>query len=131
MPGAESDDPSPLIAAAVPVPRPVDTGSIVIDPDPSTTPRTMPLRCRPAQQISTFHQSRDRGPVLRRLLANTTVRARIIDHAAICGRQPLLYGRGDILQTELPPLEAGNILVRWWNWLSDWVFTYDYPLHVE
>ncbi len=30
-----------------------------------------------------------------------------------------------------PLSRRSNILVRWWNWLSDWFFTYDYPLHVE
>ncbi len=122
-----------IIAAAVAGSATVDTGSIVIDPDSLEDPAddTFP----DADRLSNLDfpiNPETAGPVLRRLLANTTVRARIIDPGGnLVVDSRFLYGRGDILQTELPPLEAGNILVRWWNRLTDWFFTYDYPLHVE
>ena len=73
------------------------------------------------------------GAILRRLLSNSTVRARIIDpegNMVIDSR--FLYGRGDIIQTELPPLNSGKSFLRdGWDRLITWVFAYDYPLQVE
>jgi two-component system, OmpR family, sensor histidine kinase ChvG len=124
-----------IIAAAVAGSATVDTGSIVIDPDSldDATDEATP----DADRLSNLDfpiNPETAGPVLRRLLANTTVRARIIDPGGnLVVDSRFLYGRGDIMQTELPPLETGsrNILVRWWKRLTDWLFTYDYPLHVE
>jgi two-component system, OmpR family, sensor histidine kinase ChvG len=124
-----------IIAAAVAGSATVDTGSIVIDPDSldDATDEATP----DADRLSNLDfpiNPETAGPVLRRLLANTTVRARIIDPGGnLVVDSRFLYGRGDIMQTELPPLETGsrNILVRWWKRLTDWFFTYDYPLHVE
>ena len=75
-----------IIAAAIAGSATVDTGSIVIDPDSlvDTQRRGLP----DADQLVESRLSRSirkpPDPVLRRLLANTTVRARIIDP----GRQP-------------------------------------------
>ena len=64
------------------------------------------------------------GAILRRLLSNSTVRARIIDpegNMVIDSR--FLYGRGDIIQTELPPLNSGKSFLRdGWDRLITWVF---------
>ncbi|MGQ0484493.1 MAG: stimulus-sensing domain-containing protein [Hyphomicrobiales bacterium] len=124
-----------IIAAAVAGSATVDTGSIVIDPD--ALDDASDAATPDADRLSGLDfpiNPETAGPVLRRLLANTTVRARIIDPGGnLVVDSRFLYGRGDIVQTELPPLEPGsrNILVRWWNRLTDWFFTYDYPLHVE
>jgi two-component system sensor histidine kinase ChvG len=74
------------------------------------------------------------GPVLRRLLANSTIRGRIIDpEGNLVVDSRFLYGGGDIIQSDLPPRNAStpNILVRWWNAAYDWFFAYDYPLQKE
>jgi two-component system sensor histidine kinase ChvG len=72
--------------------------------------------------------------VLRRLLANSTIRGRIIDpEGNLVVDSRFLYGGGDIIQSDLPPRNAGtpNFLVRWWNAGYDWFFAYDYPLQKE
>ena len=40
-----------------------------------------------------------------------------------------LYGRGEIIQRELPPLDAepDSFWMRWWKQVNDWLFTNDYP----
>ncbi len=124
-----------IIAAAVAGSATVDTGSIVIDPDSlaDTTDDAAP----DADQLSNLDFPIDpetAGPVLKRLLANTTVRARIIDKDGnLVVDSRFLYSRGDIVQSDLPPLgqEDGNWLQRNWNALLNWAFAYDYPLQPD
>jgi two-component system sensor histidine kinase ChvG len=124
-----------IIAAAVAGSATVDTGSIVIDPDElaGSTDDTLP----DTDQLSGLDfpiNPETAGPILRRLLANTTVRARIIDKDGnLVVDSRYLYSRGDIFQSELPPLiaEEDGILTRLWNRVLDYFFTYDYPVHVE
>ena len=44
-----------------------------------------------------------------------------------------LYSRGDIIQSELPPLaiDAGNPLKQLWDSFLTWAFSYDYPRQPE
>ena len=125
-----------IIAAAVAGSATVDTGSIVIDPDSlaETTDETAP----DSEQNSSLDFPIDpeaAGPVLKRLLANTTVRARIIDkdgNMVVDSR--FLYSRGDIVQAELPPIngESGSFNPRsLWNRFVTWTFSYDYPRQIE
>ena len=123
-----------IIAAAIAGSATVDTGSIVIDPDAFVdSDDTLP----DAEQLSGLDfpiNPETAGPILKRLLANTTVRARIIDkdgNMVVDSR--FLYSRGDIIQSDLPPLEAEEkgLLPRLWNQLLTWAFTYDYPLQSE
>ena len=73
--------------------------------------------------------------MLRRLLANTTIRARIIDpDGNLVVDSRFLYGRGDIIQIELAATraaDAGNRPQRLWNSFIDWALRYDYPLQTE
>src|SRR5687767_14995407 len=124
-----------IIAAAVAGAASIDTGSIVIDPDSLEDPTdtTSPDADRLSSLDFPINPETVR-PVLRRLLANTTVRARIIDGGGnLLVDSRFLYGRGDIVQTDLPPIDPGsrNFLLRWWNNLTDWFWTYDYPFHSE
>ena len=124
-----------IIAAAVAGSATVDTGSIVIDPDElaGSTDDTLP----DTDQLSGLDfpiNPETAGPILRRLLANTTVRARIIDKDGnLVVDSRYLYSRGDIFQSELPPLIAteDGFLTRMWNHVLDYFFTYDYPVHIE
>ncbi|MGL4527601.1 MAG: stimulus-sensing domain-containing protein [Aestuariivirga sp.] len=124
-----------IIAAAIAGSATVDTGSIVIDPDSLSD---TPDEARPdADQLSGLDfpiNPETAGPILRRLLANTTVRARIVDpEGNLVVDSRFLYSRGDIIQSELPPLavDAGNPLKQLWDSFLTWAFSYDYPRQPE
>ena len=101
-----------IIAAAIAGSATVDTGSIVIDPDSLSD--TLDEARPDADQLSGLDfpiNPETAGPILRRLLANTTVRARIVDpEGNLVVDSRFLYSRGDIIQSELPPLavDAGQ-----------------------
>jgi two-component system sensor histidine kinase ChvG len=124
-----------IIAAAVAGSATVDTGSIVIDPDSlaDTNDEAIP----DSDQLSSLDFPIDpetAGPVLKRLLANTTVRARIIDKDGnLIVDSRFLYSRGDIVQSDLPPVNAekGFSVHALWNQLMNWTFSYDYPRQIE
>lgn len=124
-----------IIAAAVAGSATADTGSIVINPDSleETTDPSAP----DADQLGNLDfpiNPETTGPVLRRLLANSTIRGRIIDpDGNLVVDSRFLYGGGDIIQSDLPPRDANshNVLVQWWNRAFDWFFAYDYPLQKE
>lgn len=125
-----------IIAAAVAGSATVDTGSIVIDPDSlaDSSEDLLP----DSDQLSSLDFPIDpeaAGPVLKRLLANTTVRARIIDKDGnLIVDSRFLYSRGDIVQQDLPPIDArgdGFSLPALWNRLVSWAFSYGYPRQIE
>ncbi|WP_373502891.1 stimulus-sensing domain-containing protein [Aestuariivirga sp.] len=124
-----------IIAAAIAGSATVDTGSIVIDPDSLADSSDDALA--DADQLSNLDFPIDpetAGPILKRLLANTTVRARIIDKDGnLVVDSRFLYSRGDIVQSDLPPLNAAD--EGWfqslWNRLIAWSFSYDYPRQAE
>jgi two-component system, OmpR family, sensor histidine kinase ChvG len=124
-----------IIAAAVAGSATVDTGSIVIDPEAlinsqdDSTPDADQLR-----DLDFPIDPASAGPILRRLLANTTIRARIIDtEGNLIVDSKYLYGRGEVLQRELPPIDStrGTIWRNWWNRLNEWLFSNDYPHQKE
>ena len=124
-----------IIAAAIAGSATVDTGSIVIDPD-SLDENTDDAR-PDADQLSGLDfpiNPETAGPILKRLLTNTTVRARIIDSDGnLVVDSRFLYSRGDIVQSDLPPLDAGssNPLARLWDRFTTWALSYDYPQQPE
>ena len=92
----------------------VDTGSIVIDPDALINSQDDTLA--DADQLRDLDfpiNPENAGPILRRLLANTTIRARIIDpDGNLIVDSRYLYGRGEITpDRELPPLDASRTTV--------------------
>ena len=124
-----------IIAAAVAGSATADTGSIVINPD-SLEDNSDPS-ASDADQLGNLDfpiNPETTGPVLRRLLANSTIRGRIIDpDGNLVVDSRFLYGGGDIIQSDLPARDSGsqNFLVKWWNKAFDWFFAYDYPLQKE
>ena len=124
-----------IIAAAIAGSATVDTGSIVIDPDAlaDSTDDTLP----DTDQLSGLDFPIDpetAGPILRRLLANSTVRARIIDKDGnLVVDSRFLYSRGDIIQSDLPPLQPveQNPVKRLWDEFLTWAFSYDYAVQGE
>ncbi len=124
-----------IISAAIAGSATIDTGSIVIDPD--SLDDSFDDGTADANQLSGLDfpiNPETAGPILKRLLANTTVRARIIDpEGNMVVDSRFLYGRSDIIQTDLPPIGAGggNVFSRWWGRFINWVFAYDYPLQVD
>ncbi|MDE2444677.1 MAG: sensor N-terminal transmembrane domain-containing protein [Alphaproteobacteria bacterium] len=75
------------------------------------------------------------GPVLRRLLANTTIRAQIIDPGGnLLVDSISLYGGNDIVENGFSKPETLTPLQAAWKFFAkpiDWLFSYDYPLHVD
>ena len=125
-----------IIAAAVAGSATVDTGSIVIDPDSLADSNEELLNEDDQMQSLDFPVDPETaGPVLKRLLANTTVRARIIDKEGnLIVDSRFLYSRGDIVQSDLPPIDADQLgfsPAALWNRLVTWTFSYDYPKQIE
>ena len=124
-----------IIAAAIAGSATVDTSWIVIDPD---SLEEIPDDTLPdSDQLGSLDFPIDpetAGPILRRLLANTTVRARIIDKGGnLVVDSRFLYSRGDIFQSDLPPLDqpTDGSIAALWDKLVSWAFSYDYPVHIE
>jgi two-component system sensor histidine kinase ChvG len=123
-----------IIAAAIAGSATADTGSVVISPDAlseATDPATPD-----ADQMGNLDFPIDperTGPVLRRLLANTTIRGRIIDpDGNLVVDSQFLYGGGDIVQSDLPDdRQSPNLVIGWLVRAVDWFFSYDYPLQKE
>jgi two-component system sensor histidine kinase ChvG len=124
-----------IISAAVASSATANTSSIVIDPDLlSETPEDANPDSDVFGGLDFPINPENAGPILRRLLSNTTVRARIFDQdGTLIVDSRFLYGRGDVLTSELPPLNASNenILLQWWRRLNEWFFANDYPLQKD
>ncbi len=124
-----------IISAAIAGSATADTGSIVINPDSlNDTLDPSNLEADQFDNLDFPINPETAGPVLRRLLANSTIRGRIIDpEGNLVVDSRFLYGGGDIVQSELRPPETddGFFPIRWWNAAYDWFFAYDYPLQRE
>ncbi|HYM98165.1 MAG TPA: sensor histidine kinase [Aestuariivirgaceae bacterium] len=124
-----------IMAAALASAASIDTDSIVVDPD--RLMETRPGRASmPEDDLNSldFPINPERaGPVLRRLVSTTDIRGRIYD------RDGLLvvdsrgsYSRGDIVQTELPPLRRNDYFaLSLWRRFNNWLFRNDYPQQPE
>jgi two-component system, OmpR family, sensor histidine kinase ChvG len=120
-----------IIAAAVAGSATADTSSILISPDSlddttgaaNTDQNSMDFPIRPETA----------GPVLRRLLANTNIRAQIIDaDGNMLVDSKYLYGGNDIIENNTAPSDQGtNLFSKFFNRVFDWVFAYDYPVHKD
>jgi two-component system sensor histidine kinase ChvG len=125
-----------IIAAAISGSATVDTGSIVIDPDSlaDASEETLIENNQP-DNLDFPIDPETAGPVLKRLLANTTVRARIIDKDGnLIVDSRFLSPRGDVVQTELPPLDADGEsfgLPELWRRVAAALFSYDYPRQLD
>lgn len=126
-----------IIAGAIAASATVDTGSVVIDPDrfldlqagdrfssDGDEPRNFEFPINPERS----------GQIFRRLISPTKTRARIYDRDGILVVDShYLYGRGEILKFDLPPLDGSreNFIMRLWHDLNNWLFSNDYPLQKE
>jgi two-component system, OmpR family, sensor histidine kinase ChvG len=123
-----------IISAAIAGSATVDTSSIVINPDLLEDPTESANEVDQFSELNFPISPESAGPVLRRLLANTTIRARIIDQDGnLVVDSRTLYGGNDIESASLtePQPPSVNRLLRWWNRAMDWVFASDYPAYVE
>ena len=125
-----------IIAAAIAGSATADTSSIVIDPgklgDATGNDRSSDL----SQTDYDFAITPDRaGPVLRRLLANTTIRGQIIDNDGnMVVDSSFLTGGSDIIQTNISPPEVPTLRSRFLNVVNavgDRFFANDYPPHED
>lgn len=120
-----------IIAAAVAGSATIDTGSVVIDPD--ALMNSQDDAGADAEQLKDLDfpiNPENAGPILRRLLASTSIRARVIDpDGNLVVDSRYLYGRGEITERELPPFNArpDSVWMRWWKRVNDWLFINDYP----
>ena len=124
-----------IMAAALASAASIDTDSIVIDPDRLMEAR--PGRTGPDDDFigMDFPINPERaGPVLRRLVSTTDIRGRIYDRDGLLVVDSRgLYSRGDIVQTELPPLRSRNdyFALSLWRRFNNWLFRNDYPRQPE
>jgi two-component system sensor histidine kinase ChvG len=125
-----------IVAAAIASAASIDTDSIMIDPD--RLMETRPGVTAPPDDDLTgldFLINPERaGPVLRRLVSTTDVRGRIYDRDGLLVVDSRgLYSRGDIVQSELPPLRSRNdyFALSFWRRFNNWLFRNDYPRQSE
>jgi two-component system sensor histidine kinase ChvG len=123
-----------IIAGAVAGSATADTGTIVINPDSlDDFSENSQSEIDPVEGLDFPIDPETAGPVLRRLLANTNNRARIIDPGGnLIVDSRFLLGGSDIIEAVSPnSVPPANALARWWNTWLDWAFAYDYPEHEE
>ncbi len=121
-----------IMAAAVASAATIDTDRIVIDPDKLLEMQLRedaPSPTEEARNLDFLINPERAGPVLRRLVSSTTTRARIFDRDGVMVVDSrYFYGRGEILSFDLPPLDQPqpNLLTRFWNRGTDWIFSHAY-----
>lgn len=123
-----------IIAGAIAGSASADTGNIVINPDSlDDFSENSQSEIDPVEGLDFPIDPEKAGPVLRRLLANTKNRARIIDpEGNLIVDSRFLLGGSDLIESEGPvTAPPPNAIARWWNSLFDSIFGYDYPVHGE
>ena len=124
-----------IIAAAIAGSATADTSSIVINPDQLDDPDTQKSGLAPDQSSLDFPISPETaGPVLRRLLANATIRAQIIDQGGnLVVDSSFLYSSNDIVQTPIMPIKktVWDRFITELNLGLDWAFGTNYPVHLD
>ena len=125
-----------IIASAIAGAATADTSSIVIDPeklDPEVMPNDMSDE---VMGSSYFPITPDRaGPVLRRLLANTSIRGQIIDTSgSLIVDSSNLADSSSIIQTNLAPprkLTWTELAAEPFYWIGDRLFAQNFPKHID
>jgi two-component system, OmpR family, sensor histidine kinase ChvG len=123
-----------IIAAAIAGSATADTSSIVINPD-QLDDKTQGDQTFQDQTNLDFPISPETaGPVLRRLLANTTIRAQIIDSGGnLLVDSMSLYGGNEIVENNINQPEPTKLQTAW-KFIAkpiDRLFAYDYPIHLD
>jgi two-component system, OmpR family, sensor histidine kinase ChvG len=123
-----------IIAGAIAGSATADTGSMVINPDSlEDFSENAQDQLDPVEGLDFPIDPETAGPVLRRLLANTTNRARIIDpDGNLIVDSRFLLGGGDLIEADpVRSVQPTSALSRWWGSVLDWAFAYDYPVQKE
>src|SRR4029079_2296332 len=125
-----------IIAAALASPASMDTDSIGLDPDRlmETSPNRLAPSVDDLNSLDFPINPERAGPVLRRLVSTADIRGRIYDRDGLLVVDSRgLYSRGDIVQTELPPLQSRNeyLALNLWRKFNNWLFRNEYPRQPE
>ena len=124
-----------IIAAAIAGSATADTSSIVINPQSLDDGGASDGTSADAANLDFPISPETAGPVLRRLLANTTIRAQIIDSGGnLLVDSISLYGGNDIVENGFAKPEKISTLQTAWRFIArpiDRIFSTEYPLHVE
>ncbi len=124
-----------IIAAAIAGSATADTSSIVINPQSLDDSAANDGSSPDAANLDFPISPETAGPVLRRLLANTTIRAQIIDQGGnLLVDSISLYGGNDIVENGFTKPETISPLQSVWKFIAkpvDRIFSTDYPLHVD
>lgn len=122
-----------IISAALAGSATIDTGSIVVNPDSlADAPDNLDDAELP-EGLDFPINPETAGPVLRRLMGNTSNRAQVIDpqgNLVVDSRYFLVSDTIEVL-----PGDGGKpdqlSARRWWDQWLDWALGSDYPIHVE
>lgn len=126
-----------IMAAAVASSATIDTGQIVIDPDQLLAEDDVSepaLDLDALRNLEFLIRPEKAGPVLLRLVQTTDTRARLYDREGfLVVDSTSLYGRGEILQVNLPPINEPSdpFYTKWFKVLFDWLPSEQYPLLEE
>ena len=122
-----------IIAAALAGSASVDTGSIVVNPDSlDESPDALGEGELP-EGLDFPISPETAGPVLRRLLANTSNRAQVIDPQGNLVVDSRYFFGAEIIETLPPDAAASPVqgIKSWWERWLDWAVDSDYPTHEE
>jgi two-component system, OmpR family, sensor histidine kinase ChvG len=125
-----------IIAAAIAGSATADTSSIVINPDKLDEKMSVDETDNGSTNLDFPIAPETAGPVLQRLLANTTIRGQIIDASGNMVADSIsLYGGNDIVQTTItqdtPSITLRSRISLLVNRVGDWFFGHEYPLHED
>ncbi len=126
-----------IMAAAVSSAVTTDADQLILDPERLIEQQANPTAASPGSQSRPdFLINPDRaGPVLRRLVQNTDIRAHLFDKdGAMIVDSRYFYGRGEVLRINLPPVEGAAdapLLEQFWSKLNEWFFAIGYKEQKE
>ena len=123
-----------IIAAAIAGSATADTSSIVINPDQLDDKTQSDQTIQDQTNLDFPISPETAGPVLRRLLANTTIRAQIIDSGGnLLVDSMSLYGGNEIIENTISQPEQTKLQTAWKLIAKpiDRLFAYDYPIHLD
>jgi two-component system, OmpR family, sensor histidine kinase ChvG len=124
-----------IIAAAVAGSATADTGDIFINPDQlQSFENEAQSDVEQLKGIDFPISPESASPIIRRLLANTNIRARIIDQDGnLIVDSKFFYSGSDITQSDLSagPRNPQDGWVQWTTTKVNWLFSYDYPAVVD
>ena len=117
-----------IMSAAVAGSASIDTGNIVVNPDQLEMSNDPAFSEQDSSSLDFPINPETTGPVLRRLLANSTVRGRIFDvDGNLIVDSEFLYGGGIVRSDITSPPPPPNMVMRWFYGFYNWFMSTDYP----